>query len=323
MLRPAAGRRAPAAARPAACGGARGPPRGAAAAVALAARPKVAAAALYLVAEAHGPAVDDDARKTFLLPARGRCGAADGVASLVRAVRKAAIAPRSLDFDAAAAVAVPSASPSTSGRALDSEPAVVDWTPAPPELELEPPPLLAPSTMGGFKLYQVIGRKAPTPQEPEPSVYRMKLFAPNEVLARSRYWYYMHQYRKMKKTTGEILDVNEIREKNPRIVKNYYVMLRYNSRSNTHNMYREYRDLTLTGAIDQLYSEMAGRHRARPRSIQIIRTGIVDPKDLKRPATQQFAAKGLKFPLPHRIMRPSQKKFRATFVANRPCTHFQ
>ena len=177
--------------------------------------------------------------------------------------------------------------------------------------------------MGVLKLYQVIGRKAPTPQEPEPSVYRMKLFAPNEVLARSRYWYYMHQYRKMKKTTGEILDVNEIREKNPRIVKNYYVMLRYNSRSGTHNMYREYRDLTLTGAIDQLYSEMAGRHRARPRSIQIIRTGIVDPKDLKRPATQQFAAKGLKFPLPHRIMRPSQKKFRATFVANRPCTHFQ
>ena len=135
--------------------------------------------------------------------------------------------------------------------------------------------------------------------------------------------YYMHQYRKMKKTTGEVLDVNEIREKNDRIVKTYYVMLRYNSRSGTHNMYREYRDLTLTGAIDQLYSEMAGRHRARPRSIQIIRTGIVDPKDLKRPATQQFAAKGLKFPLPHRIMRPSQKKFRATFVANRPCTHFQ
>ncbi|KAH8070490.1 hypothetical protein JL721_4880 [Aureococcus anophagefferens] len=150
----------------------------------------------------------------------------------------------------------------------------------------------------------------------------MKLFAPNEVLARRRYWYYMHQYRKMKKTTGEILDVNEIREKNPRIVKNYYVMLRYNSRSNTHNMYREYRDLTLTGAIDQLYSEMAGRHRARPRSIQIIRTGIVDPKDLKRPATQQFAAKGLKFrSAPHHA--PVAKKFRATFVANRPCTHFQ
>ena len=64
--------------------------------------------------------------------------------------------------------------------------------------------------MPGFKLYQVIGRKAPTAAEPDPPVYRMKLFAPNEVLARSRFWYYMHQYRKMKKTTDEVLDVNEI-----------------------------------------------------------------------------------------------------------------
>merc|ERR1712216_1038328 len=38
------------------------------------------------------------------------------------------------------------------------------------------------------------------------------------------------------------------------------------------------------GAVDQLYSEMAGRHRARPRSIQIIRTGVVEnDADLKRP----------------------------------------
>lgn len=33
---------------------------------------------------------------------------------------------------------------------------------------------------------------------------------------------------------------------------------------------------------------MAGRHRCRPRSIQIIRTGIVAAKDTKRPDIQQF-----------------------------------
>lgn len=38
----------------------------------------------------------------------------------------------------------------------------------------------------------------------------MKLFAPNEVLAKSRFWYFLHQVKKMKKTTGEILDVNEV-----------------------------------------------------------------------------------------------------------------
>ena len=63
-------------------------------------------------------------------------------------------------------------------------------------------------------------------------------------------------------------------------------------------------------------------HRARPRSIQIIRTGTVADKDLKRVATQQYA-KSVKFPLPHRILRCPEKKFRTTFHASRPQTHFQ
>jgi large subunit ribosomal protein L18Ae len=62
-----------------------------------------------------------------------------------------------------------------------------------------------------MRLFQVVGRKAPTSNEETPQIYRMKLFAPNEVMAKSRFWYFMHQMRKMKKTTGEILDVNEVR----------------------------------------------------------------------------------------------------------------
>ena len=64
-----------------------------------------------------------------------------------------------------------------------------------------------------MRLYQVVGRKAPTKSDENPPAYRMKLFAPNEVMAKSRFWYFMHQMRKMKKTTGEILDVNEVRDK--------------------------------------------------------------------------------------------------------------
>ncbi len=62
-----------------------------------------------------------------------------------------------------------------------------------------------------MRLYQVVGRKAPTKTDENPPAYRMKLFAPNEVMAKSRFWYFMHQMRKMKKTTGEILDVNEVK----------------------------------------------------------------------------------------------------------------
>ena len=61
-----------------------------------------------------------------------------------------------------------------------------------------------------MKLFQVVGRKAPTKTDENPPAFRMKLFAVNEVIAKSRFWYFMHQMRKMKKTTGEILDVNEV-----------------------------------------------------------------------------------------------------------------
>ena len=176
---------------------------------------------------------------------------------------------------------------------------------------------------GKMNQYQVVGRKAATEENPNPEAYRMIIFAPNPVIAKSKFWYYMHQFRKMKKTTGEILDCVEIVEKNSRIVKNYGIWLRYTSRSGTHNMYREYRDLTLTGAVSQLYNEMAGRHRTRPRSIQIIRTAAVGAKDLRRVSGMQFAKKNVKFPLPARVAsakRNTKALSSKTFTTNRPST---
>ena len=173
--------------------------------------------------------------------------------------------------------------------------------------------------------YQVVGRKAPTDENPNPEAYRMIVFAPNAVIAKSKFWYYMHQFRKMKKTTGEILDCVEIVEKNTRIVKNYGIWLRYSSRSGTHNMYREFRDVALTGAVSQLYDEMAGRHRTRPRSIQIIWTATVAAKDLKRPNGMQFAKANVKFPLPHRVSsgkRGQKALSSSTYTTIRPTTYF-
>ncbi|GKY98187.1 hypothetical protein MPSEU_000776500 [Mayamaea pseudoterrestris] len=178
---------------------------------------------------------------------------------------------------------------------------------------------------GIMKQFQVVGRKAATDDHPNPEAYRMIIFAPNAVIAKSKFWYYMHQFRKMKKTTGEILDCVEIVEKNSRIVKNYGIWLRYSSRSGTHNMYREFRDVKLTGAVTQLYDEMAGRHRTRPRSIQIIRTGTVKAADLKRLNPMQYAKKDVKFPLAHQVMsgKRGQKALSdRTFTTQRPTTFF-
>ena len=178
---------------------------------------------------------------------------------------------------------------------------------------------------GKMRQYQVVGRHMPTDDHPNPEAYRMIIFAPNPVIAKSKFWYYLHQFRKMKKTTGEILDCVELVEKNSRIIKNYGIWLRYDSRSGTHNMYREYRDVKLTGAVSQLYDEMAGRHRTRPRSIQIIRTAVVAAKDLKRPDGMQYAKANVKFPLVHRVgsAKRNQKALSdRTFTTERPTTFF-
>lgn len=172
-----------------------------------------------------------------------------------------------------------------------------------------------------YRLYQVIGRKAPTEKDASPPAYRMKIFARNEVMAKSRFWYFMHQMRRMKVTTGEILDVNEIYEEDTKTIKNFGIWIKYMSRSGTHNMYREYRDTTLTGAVSTMYNDMAGRHRVRSKSIQIIKTCTVADEDVRRTTTQMMLDQS-KFPLPHRQLRPADKQFRTTFASFKARTHF-
>ena len=42
--------------------------------------------------------------------------------------------------------------------------------------------------MPTIRHFHVVGRKAPTEADPSPAIYRMRIFAPTEVVAKSRYW---------------------------------------------------------------------------------------------------------------------------------------
>ncbi|KAJ3299122.1 60S ribosomal protein L20 [Borealophlyctis nickersoniae] len=174
--------------------------------------------------------------------------------------------------------------------------------------------------MGRFNEYQVIGRRLPTDKEPVPKLYRMRLFAPNEVVAKSRFWYFLKMVNKVKKASGEIVAINQIYEKKPLTVKNFGIWLRYNSRSGTHNMYKEYRELSRTDAVEACYQDMAARHRARFTSIQIIKVATVKAADVRRQYIRQLLEPKLRFPLPHRVIRPASKRYRALYAGSRPST---
>jgi len=163
----------------------------------------------------------------------------------------------------------------------------------------------------------------PTESDPSPSLYRMKVWAVDEVCARSKFWYFIKRIKRVKKANGQIIAVNEIFEKDPTTVKNYGVWLRVMSRTGYYNMYKEFRDVTMNGAIDQMYQDLAARHRIRASCIQIIKTGVLADEDCKRPNITQFHKENLAFPLPIKTKRASEKKYRSTFKANRPnVAHF-
>jgi len=172
--------------------------------------------------------------------------------------------------------------------------------------------------MGRLQEYQVIGRKLPSEKEPQPKLYRMRIFAPNDVVAKSRFWYYLRKLRKVKKAAGELVGINQIREKKPLKVKNFGIWLRYDSRSGTHNMYKEFRELSRAEAVHACYQDMAARHRARFRSVQILQVAEIEKiADVRRPHIKQLLVSKLRFPLPHRVV-----KSRSLFVASRPSTFY-
>ena len=57
----------------------------------------------------------------------------------------------------------------------------------------------------------MIGRRLPTEANGDPTLYRMRIFAPDEVAAKSRFWYFLKKLKKIKKAVGEIVYCGVVR----------------------------------------------------------------------------------------------------------------
>jgi len=173
---------------------------------------------------------------------------------------------------------------------------------------------------GDLQQYRVVGRRIPSEKDPQPPIYQMKIFATNTVVAQSRFWYFIRFLKNVKKANGEIMACDQIYERKPLKVKNFGIWLRYDSRSGTHNMYREYRDLTTEKAVTQCYRDMGAKHRARAHAIQIMKVQELAAAACRRPYVTQFHDSKLRFPLTHRVKLQAHAP---RFTSRRPRTCFQ
>merc|ERR1711915_676834 len=72
---------------------------------------------------------------------------------------------------------------------------------------------------GDLKEFKITGRRIPTEKDANPPLFRMRIFAPGVVAAKSRFWYYMRKLKKLKKSVGEIVQCSEIYDDSPTTVK--------------------------------------------------------------------------------------------------------
>ncbi|GCA62937.1 60S ribosomal protein L18a/ L20, eukaryotes [Kipferlia bialata] len=146
--------------------------------------------------------------------------------------------------------------------------------------------------------FEICGRPLPSESTPTPEIFRMKIFAPNDMVAKSRFWYFMKRLQKLKRANGEILSVVEVPNKAEDTVKNYGMWIRWRSRTGIHNSWREYRSNTVTSAVEKMYSEMAGQHRVRWGNIQIISVDEIEAENIRRNHITEVMGENVKFPLP-------------------------
>ncbi len=51
----------------------------------------------------------------------------------------------------------------------------------------------------------------PSDKNRVPPLYQMRIFAPDKITAKSRYWYFVSQLKRMKKSQGEIVLCQQVR----------------------------------------------------------------------------------------------------------------
>ena len=164
-----------------------------------------------------------------------------------------------------------------------------------------------------LKHYQIVGREQPSEKVANPTAFKLEVFAPNYVVAKSRFWKLMNDKNKVKSTHGDILSCKVVKDKKI-AARNYSINLVYYSQLCGYTyMTKEFRDVSKAGAVSQAYNDLASRHRARYHNIEILAVKSISNENCRRAFVTQFHKEGLSFPILQKKEKVARKE-RAIFV---------
>ena len=175
-----------------------------------------------------------------------------------------------------------------------------------------------------IKCYLVYGRKNTSSTVEKPQIIVSRVYAKNEVFAESKFWRINRTLFKIKKSNGRILKVQEVGEKTSKVIKNYGIFFKYRSHVGTHNSYKEVRAISLSKALETLYSELGSNHKVDGSRIKIIKTVELTDKQLRvrnpRCATW-LKTENISFPLWKKTARSSEARFESLYTTERPVVY--
>lgn len=147
------------------------------------------------------------------------------------------------------------------------------------------------------KEFKVYGCKKPSEKEPQPQLFTATIFAPNSVVAQSKFFKIMTKQYKIKASNGLIAKIEEVEQDNDFVVKNYGIRFTYRTVTGLCNAYKEIRHINKTLAIESLYNEFGSKHKLNHHEFYIVEVKQLSDDEVTKSRVLSYVGKDVKFPI--------------------------
>ena len=145
--------------------------------------------------------------------------------------------------------------------------------------------------------FKIQGSKKPSTQDPNPQLFVANIFAPNSVVAESKFWRIMNKQYKIKQSNGIVARNEVVEQDNDYVVKNYGIRFTYRTRTGLLNGYKEVRHINKTLAVESLFNEFGSKHKLNQDEFNIVEIKQLNDNEVTKTKILNYVGKDVKFPI--------------------------
>jgi len=147
------------------------------------------------------------------------------------------------------------------------------------------------------KEFRITGCKKPSEKEPSPQLFTSTVFAPNSVVAQSKFFRMLTTQFKIKARHGVVVRIEEVEQDSDFVIKNYGITFTYRTRTGLCNGYKEVRHISRASAIHDLYTEFGSKHKLKQHEFYVVDIKQLADEEVTKSKILSYVGKDVKFPV--------------------------